>query len=214
MVDLSKKYWEGAHEFYTKSGWIKKPTIFATQVIDYVGNEGKLLDLGAGQGQDSRFFAEKGFEVSSMDFSDTAVSTARSEAKAQELDIEIRQGNLSKPFPFEDETFDVVYSHLALHYFDHQTTKKLFKEIHRVLNKGGIFATLLNTIDDPEIKELDYNELAPGFFEVPGGITKRYFSLEYLETVRSGLFESILVDAHGESHKDEIKILIRFIGKK
>ncbi len=44
----AKKYWVSGHKKYLITPWIDKPSIFATQVIGYLPQKGKLLDLGAG----------------------------------------------------------------------------------------------------------------------------------------------------------------------
>lgn len=58
--------------------------------------------------------------------------------------------DVSKPLPFEENTFDVIYAHLSLHYFSKEQTNAILSEIQRVIKRGGIFATLLNTKMDPE----------------------------------------------------------------
>jgi len=35
-------------------------------------------------------------------------------------------------------SFDVIYAHLSLHYFTHQTTKKLFCKLYNILKKSGL----------------------------------------------------------------------------
>jgi hypothetical protein len=45
-----KDYWKNAHVRYSSKDWIKKPTIFATQAINYFPKSGSILELGAGQG--------------------------------------------------------------------------------------------------------------------------------------------------------------------
>lgn len=99
---------------------------------------------------------------------------------------------------------------MALHYFDQRRTQELFDEIYELLKPGGILVTLANTTDDPEISrgtkiEEDYYQ-----FE---GLNKRFFSVKSMQKF-AHQFTPILLDAHGETHKDEIKTLIRFVGKK
>jgi len=38
--------------------------------------------------------------------------------------------------------------------------------------------------------------------------------LEYLRKIIDGLFESVILDNKGTTYKDEIKTLIRFVGRK
>jgi hypothetical protein len=62
-------YWDEQHDKYLSTDWIDKPSIFVQWVIDYFPPSGSVLDLGAGQAQDSRFLTEKGYEVMATDFS-------------------------------------------------------------------------------------------------------------------------------------------------
>lgn len=195
MID-PKDYWQKKHKKYAQEDWITKPTIFAKFVISYFPSKGKILELGAGLEQDSRFFTEKGYEVKATDFT-----------KEDENYLD-----LGEKFQLPDRSFDVVYSHLALHYFDNKTTSQLFNEISRVIKSDGILAILLNTVEDPEVKESTL--ISEDLYETPSGIRKRFFSTTSLEKFTKGNFETILLDAKGETYKDEVKTLIRYIGKK
>ncbi len=206
-----KNYWDKKHRKYLTEDWINKPTVFAQSAVNYFPNKGRLLDLGAGQGQDSRYFSSLGYYVVSSDFSDKVLQISKETSIKEGVNLEFKNVDLSKPLPFGDNEFDIVYSHLALHYFDHETTQKLFAEIYRVLRPGGVFATIFNTIEDPEIS--GSKKIDDDLYEVDG-IIKRYFSLDYIEKSVSGKFEAMIMDKKGETYKNKIKSLIRFIGKK
>lgn len=198
-------YWQGAHQKYIIKDWITKPTIFATQVIKYFPKGARILELGCGQGQDTKYFIDNGFTVVAFDFSQFALDQAKLRVKT-----EFKLVDMSKPLEIQRESFDVVYSHLALHYFDKNRTQELFDEIYDVLKPGGIFATLTNTIDDPEIK--DGRLLEPEYYEFDT-IKKRFLSTNSMREFTKK-FEPIILDANGETHKDEIKTLIRLVGRK
>ncbi len=211
IVTMSKSYWDRVHENkYSQADWSQKPSIFATQAVQYFPESGTLLEIGTGQGGDADFFQLQGYKVTATDYSENAVVSASKRVKNVDFQIiDTAQG-----LPFSDYSFDIVYSHLALHYFDAETTKKVFADIHRILKPEGIFATLTNTIEDPEIKEYSYEKLEDGFYRDPKGIEKRYFSMETISAFTNGLFQPLLVDNEGATYKDEIATLIRFIGKK
>lgn len=67
MTEHIKTYWTEMHQKYSAHGLGVKPTKFAHEVIEYLPKSGTLLDLGAGQGQDSRFFAQHSLDVTSTD---------------------------------------------------------------------------------------------------------------------------------------------------
>lgn len=207
-----KDYWKEKHHKYSSQDWVIKPTIFAQFAIAHFPTEGKLLELGAGQGQDSRFFAKNNYDVISTDFSENALEIAKQKAKDENLSIEFKQVDLSEPIPFSSGSFDIVYSHLAVHYFDKQRTKELFDEMTNVLKPSGILALLLNTMEDPEVK--DSKQIEDGLYDTPAGLVKRFFTLDYLKELTNSRFEVIVLDANGETYKDKIKTLIRFIGQR
>jgi ubiquinone/menaquinone biosynthesis C-methylase UbiE len=207
-----KGYWNKKHIRYAAKDWIDKPTIFSQFAIQYFPKTGTLLDLGAGHGQDSRFFAKKGYSVTGTDFSETALRFLAEKADKEGLRIKTEQVDLSKNLPFENNKFDVVYAHLSLHYFDVKTTDKLFSEIQRILKPNGILAALFNSVDDPEIPR--FEKVDDDYYLEPGGIIRRYFSVQSAQKFIVGKFEPIILDNEGETYKDSIKSLIRFIGHK
>ena len=205
-------YWNTKHQKYAQQDWITKPTIFATQAIKYFPSQAKILELGCGQAQDSIYFAQNGHTVFATDFSQTAIELANSKVPPDPKDkIIFQRLDLSQTLPFEPNQFDVVYSHLALHYFDSNRTQHLFDEIYQVLKPGGIFATLTNTMADPEVA--NSQKVEDEYFQNPEGLLKRFFTIQSMHKYTSK-FTPLLLDDHGETHKDAIKTLIRFVGKK
>lgn len=211
---MSQKFWSKLHSNYKEQDWINTPSLFAETAIKYFPEAGKILDLGAGQGQDTRFFAEHGYQVVSTDISDVALGICKAKIPPKLKDkITVEKLDLSSDFPYPDKSFDVVYAHLSLHYFDKDTTTKIFAEIERVLKPGGVFAFFTNSTSDPEYKA--GKEIEEDLFKIDG-ISKRYFSIESTSKFVSR-FDIFLLDDHGETYKDSAKgvhNLIRFIGKK
>ena len=203
-------YWQNQHQKYSIANWITKPTIFAQQTIGLFPKNGKLLELGAGQGQDSRFFNQNNFKVTSTDFCQNALNISQN--RSPDLNIDFQNIDLTKKLPFADSSFDIIYSHLALHYFNQKDTQKLFKKIYRILKKDGIFATLVNTINDSEV--IESKEIEKEYFLSPVGIKKRFFSINYFHQLIENQYNILILDEKGETYKDENKDLIRFVGKK
>ena len=212
----SKKYWEEKLKVYASKDWGDKPTIFAAQITGYLPKKGKLLELGAGNGQDSLYFSRQGYEVTSTDLIGTALVTAKRKAGEEGLGINFQEIDTSKPLPFNDESFDIVYSHLALHYLDKAGTEKLFLEIYRVLKAGGIMASIFNTAEDPEPHCAEFEKVEENYYrKISANFCKRYFSIEETECFINGLFEPLLLDNKGQSYnKSQVNNLIRLVGKK
>jgi SAM-dependent methyltransferase len=208
-----KSVWSDLHQNYKEQDWIDKPSIFAEQAIHYFPEHGKVLELGAGQAQDGCYFAEQGFTVTATDLEDSALELAKIKAEAKSVQIELQNVDLRNELPFDSGTFDVVYAHLSLHYFDHETTLRLFGEIQRVLKAGGVLAFLANSVNDPEYGT--GNELETDYFQIDK-TAKRYFS-EGTARHLTQYLEVNLLDELGETYKDNAKgvhSLVRFIGRK
>lgn len=211
----AKNAWQNIHADYSKQDWINKPSIFAEQAVPYLPQNGALLEIGGGLGQDSIFFAEKGHDVTFTDHSADALSRANMKIKEAGLSASIKTQvvDATQTLPFEDSSFDVVYAHLSLHYFDSETTAKIFSEIRRILKEGGIVAAFFNSTSDPEFGT--GKKLEEGYFLIRD-MKKRFFSVESLKKFVND-FEPIILDDKGETYKDGAKgihNLIRFIGRK
>lgn len=206
--------WKSFHINYRDQEWVDKPSIFAEEALPYFCKTGRVLDLGAGVGQDSLYFTGKGYEVVSTDIDTTSLESSIA-ALSEEFkkNIRIQKIDLRENIPFENNAFDIVYAHLSLHYFDHEITIKIVNEIKRILKPGGVFAYLANSTSDPEYGT--GNLLENDFFHI-GKVSKRYFSIEYARQIAQD-FQINLLDDRGETYKDRaigVHHLIRFIGTK
>ena len=86
---------------------------------------------------DSRVpFCYKGYDVTIMDFSKSQLERDEMVAKREGLKINTVQGDMTKPFPFEDETFDIVFNPVSNVYIE--DLENMYKEASRVLEKGGL----------------------------------------------------------------------------
>jgi ubiquinone/menaquinone biosynthesis C-methylase UbiE len=209
------EYWNMNHKKDANTDWIAKPSIFAHWAIDLFPPAGSVLDLGAGQGQDSRFFAQRGYAVTMTDISTVALDIAKQKlADSVQPRVTILNHDLATALPFTDASFEIVYSHLAIQYFDEKTTHMIFDEIYRVLKPGGIIACLVNSIHDPDYRA--GTEVAPGLILIKG-IYKRYFSSTTILPFINR-FLVLVLDENGETHADRgasnNKNLVRFVGKK
>lgn len=212
---MNDAVWSDLHKLYQTQDWINKPNLFAETAIHYFPKTGKILDLGAGQGQDSRYFASHGYTVVSTDLEESAlVESADKLPDKLKSKMIIQRVDLRQPLPFQDGEFDVVYAHLSLHYFDIEMTYQILNQITRVLKPGGLLAFFVNSTTDPEYGT--GRQLEPDFFQIDK-TSKRYFSVASTRSFVSDFFQINLLDDLGETYKDAAKgvhHLIRFIGTK
>jgi len=214
-MNKTDSVWNNLHDCYKGKDWINNANIFAQQILQYIPKGARILELGSGQGQDTRFFASNKLDVVSTDISESAIKI-NNEKLPEDLKsfVTIKKLDMTEKFPFEDESFDVVYAHLSFHYFSIKKTLEILQEVHRVLKNDGLFIMLNNSTTDPE-----YNggkEIEKDYFFIEDK-NKRFFSTSSLFTITRSHFNTVLLDDLGETYKDAekgIHNLIRYVGRK
>ena len=94
------------------------------------------LDVGCGEGHNTRLLAKCGAQVIGVDISETFVRHARAEEQREPRGIEYAIADACK-LPFEDGRFDFATAFMSL--MDIPTPEHAVSEVHRVLKPGGFF---------------------------------------------------------------------------
>jgi len=98
----------------------------------------KVLDLGCGTGRHSIFFAQKGLEVVALDLSEIPIRILADRIKGKSYGKKIKLVTTSAgKIPCSNDYFDIVASIAVLHHGTIKQIKSWFKEVKRVLKKGG-----------------------------------------------------------------------------
>ena len=69
----------------------------------------KVLGLASGGGQQMPIFAALGAECTVLDYSDAQLASEKMMAEREGYDIRIVKADMTKPLPFEDESFDLIF---------------------------------------------------------------------------------------------------------
>lgn len=134
---------------YWKNKWLNRPlepaNNFAKRAYKLIKikNLKNLLDLGCGDGRDSIYFSNKGIKVTALDFSKSGIK--KLEEQNNKIDCIFED---IKNINFAENTFDVVYAHLSLHYFDNETTSNIFANLYKILKKSGLIFVKCKSTDD------------------------------------------------------------------
>lgn len=134
----------------------------------------KILDLGAGNGNDSIYLKNLNKEVIALDYSDVALSNIK------ELDnniITINHDLSIFPYPFKDNGFALIIADLSLHYFNNETTIKIMNEIKRILKSKGVLLVRVNSTNDINYGAKKGIKLEKNYYFVDG-YNKRFFNYE------------------------------------
>ena len=96
----------------------------------------KILGLACGGGQQMPVFAALGADCTVFDYSVKQLESEKLVSQRENYDIEIIRGDMTKPLPFPDETFDLIFHPVSNCYA--REVKPIWKECYRVLKKGGV----------------------------------------------------------------------------
>lgn len=96
----------------------------------------KLLGLASGGGQQMPIFTALGSDCTVFDYSDSQLESERAVARREGYAITIIKGDMTKPLPFEDESFDTIFHPVSNCYI--QDVFTVWRECYRILKKGGV----------------------------------------------------------------------------
>jgi len=95
----------------------------------------KILGLASGGAQQMPVFASQGAICTVFDYSLKQLESEKMVSEREDYQIEIIRGDMSKPLPFEDETFDLIFHPVSNCYV--KEVEPIWKECFRVLKEGG-----------------------------------------------------------------------------
>lgn len=139
-----------------------------------------LLELGCGEGRDTRRLTSCGGEVLAVDHRFDALRTCRSRAPGA-LPVRL---DIAASLPFPDRRFALVMANLSLHHFDASTTRAVMREVRRVLRDDGALVLRVDSARDVNYGATGVPEIEPGVHLVKG-YRKRFFDRDAIVALAS-----------------------------
>lgn len=118
----------------------------------------------------------------------------KSAALSSAGNIETRIMDMRRPLNF-GRLFDMVYANLSLHYFDDESTRRIFQSVYGLLRRGGMLAFEVKSVNDVDYGKGD--EIGDGLF-VKNEHVHHFFSGDYIEE---------LLKAFRIVHKEEVQYI-------
>jgi SAM-dependent methyltransferase len=197
-LDQQFQYWET--NFSSKPEMFGlEPSIAAVKALKSFQEQNikNIVELGAGLGRDTIFFAQNSIHVEALDYSNTSIESIANKSKKLNLTdfINPKIFDVRKKLPFEDNSIEGFYSHMlycmALSNFD---LKNLNNEICRILKPGGINIYTARHTDDGDYKNGIY--IGEDLYENDGFIV-HFFSKEKVNQLSNG-FEVLGIEKFEE----------------
>ena len=187
LLNLQSQHWES--NFSSKPEMFGfEPSYSAKKALETFkkNNITNIIELGAGLGRDTIFFAQNGIYVHAIDYSLSATNIIKKRSKENNLEALIRVENydIRKKLNCDNENFQACYSHMLFCMaLTNQDLKDLNQEIFRVLKKDGFnIYTVRNHMDGDFKKGTHRGE---DMYEMNGFIV-HYFSENKIKSLLNG----------------------------
>lgn len=134
-----------------------------------------ILELGCGEGRDTRELLAAGQKVVAIDHAAAAIERARNEAP----NAVYHQQDLFAPLPVAAGSVPVVIASLSLHYFPWEPTRELLRRIAEALQPQGLLLCRVNSVNDHNHGASGHPQIAENYYLV-NGRPKRFFDRDSL----------------------------------
>ena len=176
----------GRVEFLTTVKYIEK----------YLNNEMKIIEIGAGTGRYSHYFAQKGFSVEAVELIEHNIEVFKTKTLPDEK-ISIKQGNALDLSEYPDSSYDVTLLLGPMyHLYTAEEQQKALSEAIRITKPNGyifvaycmldpsMFCCFKNNRIDKLIKDGEFDPISLEAHFPPHGIFKVYSKDEIFDLTK------------------------------
>ncbi|MEM7115060.1 MAG: class I SAM-dependent methyltransferase [Chloroflexota bacterium] len=144
--------WGGNERMAHEHIWLNRLFSFAG-----VPETGTALELGCGEGHYSRLLADRGYQVTGVDVSPTAIAWAEEKTAVSGHQIEFIVRDLTKPNLLSNRAFDIIGDGNCLHCIIGADRATFLENVHRLLKPNGVFfiSTKCSNSDEDELTEFE-----------------------------------------------------------
>lgn len=184
---------------------LKTPYLHYQEIVkNYMHNSDYVLEIGAGQGENTEILLNKDVKVIATDISVKSLKVIEKRFANKNLSTKVAD---IENLPFADNYFDIVVSAGSLSYGDN---KLVLNEIYRVLKKDGIFIAIDSLNNNPIYRINRYFHYLRG--DRSKSVIKRIPNIKLLEKYKAK-FGKIKVNYFG-SISYLIPIIVKLFGEK
>ena len=211
ILDQQSQYWE--------KNFLNKPEMFGLDPSEAAINTlktfkeediKKIVELGAGLGRDTLFFAKNAINVEALDYSPAAIKIINKKSLEHKLSdlITTQIFDVRKKLPFKDNSIEACFSHMlycmALSIAE---LKYLNSEICRILKSGGINVYTARHTEDGDYKNGTF--IGEDLYENDGFIV-HFFSEEKVKKITDGFnIRSIEKFEEGKFPRKLFKVILK-----
>jgi SAM-dependent methyltransferase len=145
----------------------------------------KAVDLGCGIGHYALYLARRGFDVTGIDISPTAIKLAQEKAEKERVTCKFIVADVIRDLDEVKDTFDFAYDWSLLHHVYPENRRNYIENVNKLLNSGGQYLSVCFSEKDPHFGGSGKHR------ETPLGTILYFSSEEELKELFSGYFRII-----------------------
>lgn len=129
-----EKLYQG-QEYY----WGLEPADFLDQLIELTANRKgkvKVLDIGCGEGKDAVYMAQKGFDVTAFDITESGIKKTKELALSKNVSINAFVADIND-FCLAEQ-FDIIFSTGTIQYLQDDRINSFFEKVKKLTAPNGI----------------------------------------------------------------------------
>ena len=135
-----------------------------------------ILDLGCGNGRNSAYLDTKGFNVTGLEFSNSAIGQAKQRCNAKFI-----QEDLINNDYWNAESADIIIDFGFFHFYPSSSRDRYLKNVNRILKKGGLYINESGRWADPPIIDVKY--VPPQLFKEDFNIFNDFDKIIFKENI-------------------------------
>ncbi|MCI4250612.1 MULTISPECIES: class I SAM-dependent methyltransferase [Bacillus] len=170
------EFWESSF-IEKQTMWGFEPTESAIFTKDFFleKNVKNILVPGIGYGRNAKVFIDNGINVTGIEISKTAIDLAKQHGLE---DISIYHGSVNE-MPFDNKSYDGIYSHALLHLLNKQEREQFIKDCYNQLKPGGYI--VFTTVSQKAPMFGKGKQLDKDYFEIMEGVKMFFYNSESIK---------------------------------
>ena len=129
-----------------------------TRQASHMPKSGRVLAVADGEGRNSIWLAQQGYQVDAFDIAAVGVEKARKLASTSSVNVNFHVAS-AEEWPWQSEQYNVVVA-IFIQFADPEMRSRIFKQVHQTLKPGGILI-----LQGYTPKQLEYKTGGPSLIE-------------------------------------------------
>ncbi|MER0122800.1 SAM-dependent methyltransferase TehB [Streptococcus sp. ZJ93] len=136
-------------DYFAKKYGFTRTHSEVVEALETITEPCKVLDLGCGQGRNALYLAQKGFEVTAVDYHLPSLETLLTVMDAEDLDLQVGQYDINQACL--TQTYDWIVSTVVLMFLERERIPAIIENMQEQTKSGGynLIVAAMSTDDAP-----------------------------------------------------------------